>query len=83
MLKGQEKVNGKRAWVVTLKPSIQNPMMEQSWTEFSYKLFIRKADKAIVRTEITAVSKAKGEPVSMTIEFADLGKSIKIEEPKI
>jgi len=81
VLTGQEKVDGKRAWVVQLKPSVNNPIMELSWTDFTYTLYITRKDKEIVKAEIVALSKDKREPVQMSLGFRDYGEQIQIEEP--
>ena len=83
MLSGQEKVNGEKVWVCQLKPSVQNQMMEVFWTDFQYTLYIRKSDKTLVKAAIEAKNKAKSDPMTMTIEFKDIGKKIDIQAPDI
>jgi len=83
MLSGQEKVNGEKTWVCHLKPSVQNQMMEVFWTDFQYTLYIRKSDKTIVKATIEAKNKAKSDPMTMTLEFKDIGKKISIQAPDI
>ncbi|GAB6154047.1 hypothetical protein JCM17380_27970 [Desulfosporosinus burensis] len=83
MLKGQEKVNGSKTWVLQLRPSVQNQMMEVFWTEFQYTLYIRKSDKMLVKATIEAKNKAKSDPMTMTLEFKDIGKKIDIHVPDI
>ncbi len=83
MLSGQEKVNGDKVWVCQLKPSVQNQMMEVFWTDFQYTLYIRKSDKTLVKAAIEAKDKAKSEPMTMTLEFKDIGKKIDIQAPNI
>ena len=83
MLNGQEKVNGKITWVCQLKPSVQNQMMEVFWTDFQYTLYIRKSDKTLVKAAIEAKNKAKSDPMTMTLEFNDIGKKIDIQAPNI
>lgn len=83
MLSGQEKVNGEKVWVCQLQPSVQNQMMEVFWTDFRYTLYIRKADKTLVKATIEAKNKAKSDPMTMTLEFKDIGKKIAIAPPDI
>ena len=83
MLSGQEKVNGDRVWVCQLKPSVQNQMMEAFWTDFQYTLYIRKSDKMLVKATIEAKNKAKADPMTMTLEFKDIGKKMTIQTPDI
>lgn len=83
MLSGQEKVNGEKVWVCKLSPSVQNQMMEVFWTDFQYTFFIRKSDKMIVKAIIEAKNKEKSDPMTITLEFKDIGKKINIPVPDI
>lgn len=83
MLSGQEKVNGEKAWVCQLKPSVQNQMMEVFWTDFQYTLYIRKSDRMLIKATIEAKNKAKSDPMTMTLEFKNIGKKIEIHAPDI
>lgn len=81
MLTGQEKIDGKKVYVCNLKPSVQNQMMEEFWTDFEYTLYVRKSDQMLLKAVITAKSIAKAEPMSIILEFRDVGKKFLIEEP--
>lgn len=83
MLSGQEKVNGEKVWVCHLLPSVQNQMMEAFWTDFQYTVYIRKSDKMLVKATIEAKSKVKSDPMTITLEFKDIGKKINIQAPDI
>jgi hypothetical protein len=83
MLSGQGDVNGEKVWICNLKPSVQNQMMEVFWTDFQYTLYIRKSDKMLVKATIEAKNKAKSDPMTMTLEFKDIGKKINIQAPDI
>ncbi|KJR44290.1 hypothetical protein UF75_5326 [Desulfosporosinus sp. I2] len=83
MLSGQAKVNGDKAWVCQLKPSVQNQMMEVFWTDFQYTLYIRKSDKMLLKATIEAKNKAKSDPMTMTLEFKNIGQKIDINAPDI
>ncbi|WP_088225838.1 hypothetical protein [Desulfosporosinus sp. FKB] len=83
VLSGQGKVNEQKVWVCQLKPSVQNKMMEEFWTDFQYTLYIRKSDKTLVKATIEAKNKAKSDPMTMTLEFWDIGKKITIQAPTL
>ena len=81
MLRGQEEVNGKKAWVCTLKPSIQNQMMERFWSDFEYTLYITKSNKTVAKAEVKALNTETQEPMFITLEFQDFGRKISIQPP--
>ena len=81
MLRGQEEVNGKKAWVCTLKPSIQNQIMERFWSEFEYTLYITKSNKTVAKAEVKALNIETQDPMSITLEFQDFGRKISIQPP--
>jgi len=83
MLSGQEKVNGQKVWVCQLKPSVQNQLMDEFWTDFVYTLYVSKSDQIVVKAIIQAQSKTKTESMSMTLEFKDIGQSIHIQAPPL
>lgn len=81
MFKGQEEIDGKKHWVCTLKPSVQNQMMERFWSDFEYTMYISKVSKTLVKAEIRAVNKESKEPMSIILEFKDIGRKISIQPP--
>ena len=81
VLRGQEKLNGEKVWVCQLRPSIQNQLMEEFWSDFSYTLYISKDNKTVVKAVIEAKSKQKAEPMQITIEFKDIGKKVQVNQP--
>ena len=81
VLSGQDKVNGDKVWVCQLKPTVDNQTMEAYWTDFHYTLYVRKSDKTLVKATIEATNKARSDPMTMTLEFRDIGKKITIETP--
>ncbi|KUO64980.1 MAG: hypothetical protein APF84_06995 [Gracilibacter sp. BRH_c7a] len=81
MLRGQEEVNGKKSWVCTLKPSIQNQMMERFWSDFEYTIYISKSSKNVVKAEVKAYNKETEEPMTIILEFKDFGRKISIQPP--
>lgn len=83
MLRGQEKLNSLKTWVIEFKPSIQNQIMEEGWTEFAYIMSIGKKDKLIHRVIIEAKSKTNNQLMSITLEFEDYGKKMNITVPNL
>ncbi len=83
VLKGQEKVNGEKAWVCTFNPSVQNQIMEELWKDFAYTLYIRKSDQMVIKAIIQAKSKDKSEPMSLMLEFKDFGQKLKLQAPSV
>ncbi len=81
MLKGQQEFDGKKCWVCTLKPSVQNQLIERFWSEFEYTLYITKTTKTISKAEVMAKNKETGEPMSISLEFKDIGRKITIQPP--
>jgi hypothetical protein len=80
---GRQKLDGEKVWVCDFQPSVQNQIMEEFWTDFSYTLFISKPQKTVVKAIIQAKNKEKGEPMSMTLQFKDIGEKISIPTPDI
>ena len=80
MLRGQEEVNGKKAWVCSLKPSVQNQMMERFWSEFEYTFYIYK-NKMVAKAEVKAHNIETKEPMTIIMEFKDYGRKISIQPP--
>lgn len=83
VLSGQTKVDGKKAWVCSLHPSVQNQIMEEFWTDFAYTFYIGKSSKDIVKVDISAKSKDKSQTMNMELEFKDIGKKITIMTPDL
>jgi hypothetical protein len=83
VLSGQEKLNDQKTWVLEFKPSVQNQIMEEGWTDFSYIVFIGKKDKQIHQVVIEAKSKANNQAMSITMEFKDYGEKLNIEAPNL
>lgn len=82
MLKGKEEVNGRDCWVCTLKPSVQNQMLERFWTDFEYTLYIAQNNRTVSKAEVKAKNKESKEPMTMILEFNDIGRKISIQPPE-
>ncbi|NLM20340.1 MAG: hypothetical protein GX207_01140 [Peptococcaceae bacterium] len=80
--KGNAEVNDKNCIVYSLKPSVQNQIIERFWSDFEYTLYIAKATKTVVKAEVTAKNKETGENMAITIEFRDIGRKISIQPPE-
>ncbi len=81
VLRGNEEFNQNKCWVYTLKPSVQNQIIERFWSDFEYTLFIPKATKTVAKAEVTAKNKETGEAMTITLEFKDIGRKISIQPP--
>lgn len=81
MLRGQEEINGKKAWACTLKPSVQNQMMERFWSDFEYTIYISKSSKNVAKAEVKALNTETKEPMTIILEFNDFGRKISIQPP--
>jgi len=82
MLKGEEKFDGDKCFVYTIKPSIQNELIERFWSDFEYTLYITKGTKTVSKAEIKALNKETKEPMRISMEFKDIGKRISIQPPQ-
>jgi hypothetical protein len=80
--KGNDEVSDKKCRVYTLKPSIQNQIIERFWSDFEYTLYITKAAKTIAKAEVRAKNKETGEAMTITLEFRDIGRKISIQPPE-
>ena len=83
MLRGPEKLDDQKTWVLEFKPSVQNQIMEEGWTDFSYIVFIGKKDELIHQVIIEAKSKVNNQTMSVTMEFKDYGKKFNITAPNL
>jgi hypothetical protein len=82
-LRGQEKLNKLKTWVIEFKPTVNNQIMEEGWTDFNYTMFIGKSDDSIHRVIIEAKSKTNNQTMSLTIDFKDYGERIEINAPNL
>lgn len=83
MLKGEEKLNGQRVWVLQFQPSVQNQIMEEFWTDFHYTVYVSKKDQTIRRATIQSKNKVKNEPMTMILDFSDWGQKITVQPPNL
>lgn len=83
MLKGKEKLDGQKVWVLQLHPSVQNQIMEEFWTDFDYTVYLSQKDQTIRRVTIQSKNKAKNEPMTMTLDFSDFGQKITVQPPNL
>ena len=81
VLEGQEKLDKVKTWVLKFKPTVQNQVMENGWTDFSYIVFIGKRDKLIHRVIIEAKSKTNNSQLALTMDFQDYGETFNIQVP--
>ncbi|HWJ02770.1 MAG TPA: DUF2092 domain-containing protein [Verrucomicrobiae bacterium] len=79
---GSDKVNGQKAQVFQMNPSVQNQLMETLWTDFSYKLYVSTKTNHLVKGVLQAKSKVKPDSIlTMTVDFKDFGQGIEIKAP--
>lgn len=83
MLKGQEKLDGQKVWVLQFQPSVQNEIMDEFWTNFNYMVYLSSKNQTIRKVTIQAKNKAKDEPMTMILEFSDFGKKMSIQPPNM
>ncbi len=76
-------INGKKCKVYTLKPSVQNQVIERFWTDYEYTLYIAKSEKTISKAEVKAINKETKEPMAIDLEFKDFGRKISIQPPGV
>lgn len=81
---GVEKVDGKKFWVYTAKPNIDNPYMEILWRDFNYKFWVESRSLLIYKAEVTAVSKNNpADKMSLLVQFSNYNGNIEITPPKV
>ena len=80
--RGLEKLNGKRVWVYTASPVINNPYMEILWKDFGYKFWLQPRSLLISKAQVTATSKNNpADKLTLLIEFKDFNSDIEIKPP--
>ncbi|MFA5882022.1 MAG: hypothetical protein WC834_07480 [Eubacteriales bacterium] len=80
--RGLEKLNGKRVWVYTASPVINNPYMEILWKDFGYKFWLQPRSLLISKALVTATSKNNpADKLTLLVEFKDFNSNIEIRPP--
>lgn len=80
--RGLEKLNGKRVWVYTASPVINNPYMEILWKDFGYKFWLQPRSLLISKAQVTATSKNNpADKLTLLVEFKDFNSDIEIKPP--
>lgn len=83
ILKGQEVVNNRKCWVISLQASVQNQILERFWSGFDYTMYIDKRYKTVNKAVIKAKNKENSEPMTIELEFSEMGKKFIIQPPEI
>jgi len=77
----QKKVSG-RPYLLTCKPKVNNLFLNSYWHQYFYKIWIDRGSKYITRVSLEAVDRKKNQDkLSMTVDFYDFNKNIKIKPP--
>jgi hypothetical protein len=81
-LLGAEQVNGHNCWVMEVKPQVENKYLELWWDDFTYRFWVDKKSRLLVRAHANARSKSSSDTtLNMVVDFKDFNKKIKIEPP--
>lgn len=81
---GWETWQGKRCAVFSLRPSVENELMEILWRDFAYKVWVDPKELVIAKAQLTATSKNNPDTfLKLHVSFFDYNKSIKIEKPSL
>lgn len=81
-LVGKEKVGRRKCVVLEIKPEVESKYLEIWWRDFTYRFWIDRRKQLLVKAEATAVSTQSSNTVlTMTVEFRDFNKRIKITPP--
>jgi hypothetical protein len=82
LLVGKEKVGKTKCVVLEIKPDVESKYLEIWWQDFTCRFWIDRRKHRLVKAESTAVSKQSSETtLTMTVNFEDFNKRIKIEPP--
>lgn len=82
VLAGAETIDGKRLWVYTAKPVIDNEYMELLWKDFQYKLWVEPRSFLIYNAQINAVGKNNvANKLNLEVKFRKYNGDIEVKEP--
>lgn len=80
---GKEKIGKRKYYVITCKPVVKNTFMEKYWQDFSYRLWIDKRSRRIVKAQVNAKNiKDPKDLINISLVLYDFNKNIAIEPPK-
>lgn len=79
---GREKVEGKKIFIITCKPEVNNEFLTRFWKDFEYKLWIEGKSRKLVRAEVKAKNKAKQtDSLNMVVDLKDYNAKIILVPP--
>lgn len=78
----QRKVPG-RPYLLTCRPRVNNQFLNSYWRDFFYQFWVERGDKYIRRVSLEAAHRQNPEDkLTMTVDFYDFNKHIKIKPPQ-
>lgn len=78
-----EKIDGRKYWVFTASPVIDNQYMEVLWKDFNYKFWVEPGSLLIYRAVVSAVSKNNpADKMNLFVEFINYNGDIEVKPPK-
>lgn len=78
----QEMLNDEQLYRFTIKPDIENPVLEVMWTDYTATLWVEPKTQQLRHVKIVAASKSKAEDrLSVQIKLWDYGRSFRLEPP--
>lgn len=79
---GTKKIDGRRLWVYTARPVVDNQYMELLWKDFEYVFWIEPRTLLIYNAKVTAVSKNKpADRLTLAVEFRNYNGDIEVKPP--
>ncbi len=77
-----EKVGRRKCWLVEFRPEIENKYLEMWWKNFTYRFWVDKRSRMLLKAQATAENKnSPGTFLSLTVEFRDFNQKIEIKPP--
>lgn len=79
---GTETIDGRRLWVYTARPVIDNEYMGLLWKDFGYKFWLDPRSLLIYNARITAIGKSNpANKLNLEVKFRNYNGDIRIEAP--
>ncbi len=79
---GINKLNGRKYWVFTACPVVQNPYLEMFWQDFRSVFWVEPRSFRIYRAHLTAAGKNKpADKLNLLVEFTNYDGKIELKPP--
>lgn len=79
---GVEKIDGKKYYVFTCTPGVNNEFLNRYWQDFQYKLWVEKNSRKLTGAEVKATNKAKPtDSLTMLVKLWDFDAPIELSAP--